>query len=135
MFKKLFQALRSDSVRPAPAEDPPAKAATAVLDVSDSNFDEQVLAAGQLVVVDFWADWCAPCQIISAYVEFLANEYADRLRIAALDVDENPETASRYNVMGLPTLLLFRAGREVDRIVGVESYAAIKARVERQLSA
>jgi thioredoxin 1 len=72
---------------------------------------------------------------MSAYVGFLAQEYGDRLLIAAMDVDENPQTAERYTIMGLPTLLLMQNGVEVDRIVGVEEYQTIKARVESLLNA
>ena len=113
-----------------------AKEATpTILEVSDTDFETVVLTSNKLAVVDFWAEWCQPCQIMSAYVGFLAQEFGDRLLIAALDVDENPQTSERYTVMGLPTLLLLQNGAEVDRIVGVEDYQTIKARVEARLNA
>ncbi len=93
-----------------------------------------MLNAALPAVVDFWAEWCQPCQVMSAYVSFLAKDYEGRLLVAALDTDENPATPQRYNVMGLPTLLLLRDGEEVDRIVGVVGYEEIKARVERLLA-
>lgn len=110
------------------------KAAPRIIEATDANFSELVLTSSKLAVVDFWAEWCQPCQIMAAYVGFLAEEYGDQLLLAALDVDENPKTAERYFVMGLPTLLLLRNGVEVDRIVGVEEYATIKAQVEQWLN-
>lgn len=104
-----------------------------IVDVTDADFEAVALNAPHLVVVDFWAEWCQPCQVIAAYVGFLAQEYAGRALVAALDADENPETPQRFQVMGLPTLLFLRAGVEVDRIVGVASYEEIKARVNRLL--
>ena len=111
-----------------PAQPPPP-----IVDVTDADFAAVVLHAPQLTVVDFWAEWCQPCQVMSAYVGFLAQEYAERVRVAALDTDENPATPARYNVMGLPTLLFLQDGEEVDRIVGVAGYEEIKARVDRLL--
>ena len=103
-----------------------------ILEVTDTTFD-QLLATPSLVVVDFWAEWCQPCQIISAYVTFLAKDFGEQLVLAALDVDENPAIAERYDILGLPTLLLLRHGEVVDRIVGVEPYATIRNRVAQQL--
>lgn len=117
-----------------PAIDTAKRVAPTISEVTDTNFGDLVLASEKLVVVDFWAEWCQPCQIMSAYVGFLAEEYGDRLLLAAMDVDENPKTAERYFIMGLPTLLLLRNGVEVDRIVGVEEYPTIKARVEQWLN-
>lgn len=111
------------------------EATPTILEVTDTDFETVVLTSDKLTVVDFWAEWCQPCQIMSAYVGFLAQMYGDRLLITALDVDENPQTAERYTIMGLPTLLLLQNGVEVDRIVGVEEYQTIKARVESLLNA
>ncbi len=76
-----------------------------IIDVSDADFERVMLQAPLLAVVDFWAEWCQPCQVMSAYVGFLAQEYAGRVLVAALDTDENPATPARFQVMGLPTLL------------------------------
>lgn len=105
------------------------------IDVTDLTFDEVVVASGQLAVVDFWAEWCAPCTTMSAYVTFLAGDYDARLTVAALDVDENPAIAERYGVMGLPTLLFLANGIEVDRVVGLVPYEDLKRQVERLLAA
>lgn len=102
-------------------------------DVTDADFETVVLRSPLLAVVDFWAEWCQPCQVMSAYVGFLAKEYAGRVLVTALDTDENPETPTHYNVMGLPTLLVLHGGKEVDRIVGVVGYEEIKTRVDRLL--
>lgn len=121
-----------------PVQPPPApKAETApppILDVSDADFSTAVEASPLPVVVDVWAEWCQPCQIMSAYVGFLAQEYIGRLLVTALDADENPQTTERFQILGLPTLLFIKEGQEVDRIVGVMSYAEIKERAESLLA-
>lgn len=109
-------------------------AANQELDVTDGDFAEHVLQHAGVVVVDFWAEWCQPCTIMSAYVGFLARDFAGQLRVAALDVDENPETPAHYQVMGLPTLLFFRQGMEIERVVGVVTYAELQAKVRALLA-
>lgn len=105
------------------------------VDVTDAGFATLIEASDRLAVVDCWAEWCEPCKMMSAYMSFLAADYADRVLVAALDVDENPVTAERYNILGLPTLLFLRHGQEVDRIVGIDGYDTIKRRVDHLLSA
>jgi thioredoxin 1 len=135
MFNRLLQKLGVTAPQPnAKAKVTVPERTAPIIDVTDATFVDIVLASDKLAVVDFWAEWCQPCQIMSAYVGFLAQEYGDRLLLAALDVDENPQIPDRYTIMGLPTLLLLRNGEEVDRIVGVEEYSAIKARVEQWLT-
>lgn len=86
--------------------------------VTEDSFDQDVLKAAQPVVVDFWADWCAPCRMVAPVLEELAREQEGKLTVAKLDVDEHPGIAQRFHVAGIPTLILFKDGREVDRIVG-----------------
>jgi thioredoxin 1 len=93
-------------------------AITSLITVTDDTFAEQVLASDRPVVVDFWADWCPPCNAISKSVAELADEFGDRLTVATLDTDQNPATTRTYGVLSLPTLLVFRGGEVVGSIVG-----------------
>ena len=96
------------------------------------TFEADVLNASEPVVVDFYADWCPPCRMMTPVVEQLAREYADKVTIGKLDVDANPDIQMRYGVMGIPTLGLFRGGKLVDRLVGYPGGAApIKAWIEK----
>ncbi len=132
MFTKLKQRF-GGARQPAPAASAQPAPLPPIVDVGDADFERVVLQSPQLAVVDFWAEWCQPCQVMSAYVGFLAKDYEGRVLVAALDTDEHPETPARYTVMGLPTLLFLRNGAEVDRIVGVAGYEEIKTRVDRLL--
>ena len=105
-----------------------------VRDVTDLDFDQVALQSDCLTVVDFWAEWCQPCTIISAYTEWLARDYGAQLLVVALDVDENPVIPERYSIMGLPTLLFFRNGTEVERQVGLLSYEELRAKVDALLA-
>jgi thioredoxin 1 len=89
-----------------------------VREVTDNAFAQEVLQSTPPVLVDFWADWCGPCNAIAPIVEELAREYEGRLKVMKLDVDENPRTASTYKVQSIPTLLVFKDGKPAARIVG-----------------
>ncbi len=116
-----------------PREQPQPVTRPAPVDVTDADFFTVVQSSDKLAVVDFWAEWCQPCTVISAYTGFLAQEYGDRILVAALDVDENPLTPAQYAVMGLPTLIFLRAGVEVDRQVGLLDYAELRRKVDHCL--
>lgn len=101
--------------------------------VTDATFQAEVLQSPQPVLVDFWAPWCGPCRMVSPVVEELGREYAGRLRVAKVNTDENPAHASRLGIQGIPTLIFFKNGREVDRVVGAAPKSAIRSHVERVL--
>ena len=94
--------------------------AEGILTLSDASFDEQVNSADSPVVVDFWAEWCGPCKMIAPIIDELATEHVGDLTFAKLDIDANPEVSLRYNVMSIPTLIVFKDGKEAKRLVGAK---------------
>jgi thioredoxin 1 len=88
--------------------------------LSDATFDEEIGAADEPVLVDFWAEWCGPCKMVAPILDEIAEEHAGKIRIAKLNVDDNPEIARRYSVMSIPTLIVFRDGAEAARIIGAK---------------
>jgi thioredoxin len=103
--------------------------------VTDGDFESTVLGASAPVLVDCWADWCGPCHMLAPTIDALARDYAGRAVIAKLDVDANPLTAGKFEIRGIPTLLLFQNGQLVDRLVGVQPRGAIDARLRALLPA
>lgn len=114
--------------RPAPQE-APVKPVT----VTDATFQREVLESDLPVLVDLWAAWCGPCRMIAPVVEKLAKDYNGRLKVTKLNVDENPATSMRYQVQGIPTLLVFRGGRIIDRIVGAAPEPVLRAKIDAAL--
>ena len=101
--------------------------------VDDSSFDQIVLQAETPVLVDFWAAWCAPCQMVAPIVDELAEEYSGRINFAKVDVDQNPKIATRYGIMSIPTLLIFKKGQPVSHIVGYRPKEELKQSLDAAL--
>ncbi len=106
-----------------------------VSEVTDSNFEQAVLQSDKPVLVDFWAAWCAPCRMMSPMVEAIAEQYAGSARVVKLNVDDNPGVAQRYGIKGIPTLILFREGKEEERVVGAVSKDALSRMIEKHCGA
>jgi len=104
-----------------------------VVDVTDASFDTAVLGSDKPVLVDFWAEWCAPCRAIAPIVTEIAGEYDGKVRIVKMNVDDNPATPGKYGVRGIPTLILFKNGEVVDQVVGAVPKSQIKDLVEKGL--
>lgn len=104
-----------------------------VVAVSDAEFEASVIKNGKPVVVDFWAEWCQPCKMLAPTVEEIANEYEDKILVTKLNVDDNPATATKYGIRGIPTLLFFKDGQVAQQIVGVKTKAEIKKIIEENL--
>ncbi|OGW62266.1 MAG: thioredoxin [Nitrospirae bacterium RIFCSPHIGHO2_01_FULL_66_17] len=104
------------------------------LKVDAATWEGAVLKTKGLIMVDFWAAWCRPCLMIAPTIEELATEYAGRLTVAKLNTDENPDVASRYQIMGIPTLIFFRDGKPVEKIVGAASKQQFKEKIDSLLA-
>ena len=101
--------------------------------VTDSNFEELVLKSDKPVLLDFWAEWCGPCRMIAPLVEQIADEYGARALVGKVDVDSNPEVASRFGIRNIPTILFFKNGEVVDKQVGAVPKSALVAKLESLL--
>ncbi|MBI4552707.1 MAG: thioredoxin [Candidatus Latescibacteria bacterium] len=104
-------------------------------EVTDNDFESQVLKSSTPVLVDFWAVWCGPCKMIAPIVEELAGEYEGRLKVVKLDVDENIKTATQFGIRSIPSLVIFKGGTEVDRIIGTAPKRHLAAKIEAVLAA
>ena len=105
-----------------------------VQEVSDSSFEADVLQSDRPVLVDFWAAWCAPCRMLAPTVEAVADKYAATARVVKLNVDDNPSVSQRYGIKGIPTLILFKNGKEEERVVGATSEGAISRMLDKHIS-
>lgn len=101
-----------------------------VVNVTNVSFETDVLQSGVPVLVDFWASWCGPCKMVGPIVEELADDFAGKVKVCKLNVDENTKTAQAYGVMSIPTLILFKNGKEVDRVVGFRPKADLAELLE-----
>ncbi|HEU4767851.1 MAG TPA: thioredoxin [Pyrinomonadaceae bacterium] len=106
-----------------------------VKEVSDSSFESDVLGSSKPVLVDFWAQWCTPCRMLAPTVEAVAERFRDSADVVKLNVDDNPSTAQRYGIKGIPTLILFREGKEVERVVGATSKESITRMIDKYVTA
>jgi thioredoxin 1 len=100
------------------------------VEITDANFDETILNAGKPALVDFWAVWCGPCRVVGPIVEEIAEAYSDRVVVGKLDVDANRDTAVKYGIQAIPTLLLVNNGEVADRIVGVTDKVSLAAKLD-----
>ena len=105
--------------------------AGAVLELSEDNFEQEVMKSPIPVLVDLWAAWCGPCRVIAPVVEDLAGTYQGKIKMSKLNVDDHPQIAAQHRIMNIPTLLLFKGGKEVDRIVGVVPKEELSRRIDR----
>ena len=104
-----------------------------ILHFNDSNFDSQINNSKELILVDFWADWCFPCKRIAPILEELSKEYDGRVKIAKLNVDEGRNTATNFGIMSIPTLMLFKNGKVVKQVVGVVSKKELKSAIDSNI--
>lgn len=102
--------------------------------VDAGNWDAQVLKAPGLVLVDFWAVWCGPCQMVAPIVEELAQEYGDKLKVVKLNTDENPEVAGQYQIMSIPTIMFFKGGQVVEKLIGARPKRQFKETIDSLLA-
>ena len=109
-------------------------AADNVQTFTDGNFDSSVLQAGTPVLVDFWAEWCGPCKRLAPTVEELAGDYDGKVVVGKLNVDENPNTAFKFSIRGIPTLLLFKGGQVVEQVVGLADKDALKKVIDKHVA-
>jgi thioredoxin 1 len=102
--------------------------------VTSATWDQEVLKAPGLVLVDFWAVWCGPCRMVAPVVDEIAKDYTGKLKVVKLNTDENPDIAGKYRIMGIPTLMFFKGGQTVDQVVGAVPKAQLKTKVDTLLA-
>jgi thioredoxin 1 len=106
----------------------------ATVTVTQTNFQTEVIQSKLLVLVDFWAQWCAPCRAVAPILEELAAKYQSKFLVGKVNVDEHPELAAQFGVLNIPTLIFFKAGQEVDRVVGVQPKGQLESKIQKLTS-
>lgn len=104
-----------------------------VLEFTDANFETEVLASSEPVLVDFWAPWCGPCKMLAPTIDEVANAYVGKARVGKVNTDNNPQVATSLRISGIPTVILFKGGQEVGRFVGLTPKAQIAAALDKQI--
>ena len=102
--------------------------------VNDSSFEKEVLQSNKPVLVDFWADWCAPCRMLAPTIDAIAEQFGENAGVVKVNVDDSTSTAQRYGIKGIPTLILFSGGKEVERVVGATSKESISRMIEKHMT-
>ena len=102
-----------------------------IIEFTDSNFEEEVLKSDKPCLVDFWAEWCGPCRMVGPIVEEIASEYGEKLKVGKLNVDQNGQTAAKYGIMSIPSLLIFHQGKVADQIVGAVPKKQFVERIDK----
>ena len=104
-----------------------------VIDVSDQTFENEVIKSSLPVLLDLWAPWCGPCRMVAPVIESLAEKYQDKIKFCRLNVDENPQTAVRYRIMSIPTLMFFKSGQVADTVIGAVPERALQPKIDALL--
>ena len=107
----------------------------AEIQLTDDSFDKEVVQSADPVLVDFWAPWCGPCRMLSPVIEELSKEYTGKVKVAKINTDEHPNSASRFKISAIPTLLFFKSGKVVEQLVGVHSKSEIKKTLDSLVAA
>ncbi len=108
-------------------------AGTAIMELTDANFDQEVLKSEQPVLIDFWAVWCGPCRALAPIVDEVAQSYSGKVKVMKMNVDENPGTPGRYGIRGIPTLLIFKGGQVKEQIVGYVPKETIEKAIDKHM--
>ncbi len=107
---------------------------TSVLHLTDSNFDTELNSSNLPVLVDFWAPWCGPCRMLAPILDAIAEKFAGRIRVAKVNIDENPGVTGRFGILSIPTLIFFKDGKEVERLIGALPEAALTEKLNQLIS-